>query len=215
MIRPDIDADPTAAATTPLLRVRNLSSPHAGPFSLDLEPGECVTVMGPSGSGKSVFLRMIADLDPNTGEVALDGCRRETCPAPTWRSQVVYQPAEPAWWEATAAAHFDAGQAHIVENLLPQLALRPTLLDDDIGRLSTGERQRLALARSLARRPRVLLLDEPTSALDEESTLAVECLLREQLRAGLAVLLVTHSERQAERLGRRRLKIRDGRLEAA
>jgi ABC-type iron transport system FetAB ATPase subunit len=212
MIRPDIDA---ATATAPLLRIRNLSSPHGGPFSLDLAPGECVTVTGPSGSGKSVFLRMIADLDPNAGEVELGERRRETWAAPDWRSQVVYQPAEPAWWEATAAAHFDAGQSPIVESLLPQLALRPTLLDDDIGRLSTGERQRLALARSLAMRPRVLLLDEPTSALDEESTLAVECVLRAQLQAGLALLLVTHSERQAERLGRRRLNIRDGRLEAA
>jgi len=94
--------------------------------------------------------------------------------------------------------------------LLPLLNLSPALLDSDITRLSTGERQRLALIRSLACQPQVLLLDEPTSALDPASTLAVEQLLRSRLEAGLAIVLVTHSEALAGRLGQRCLHMDKG-----
>jgi len=205
-------ADISDSGASPLLCIRELRSAHAGPFSCELHAGECVTVSGPSGSGKSVFLRMISDLDPNQGEVTLDARRRETWPAPEWRRQVVYQAAEPAWWAPTAGAHFNAADRQSVTQQMERLALDPALLDADIGRLSTGERQRLALLRSLACRPRVLLLDEPTSALDQESILAVETLLRAAVHAGLAIVLVTHAQQQAERLGDRHWTIRKGRL---
>ena len=123
---------------------------------------------------------------------------------------MVYHAAEPAWWELTAAAHFSAEQGACVQGLLPLLNLSPALLDSDITRLSTGERQRLALIRSLACQPQVLLLDEPTSALDPASTLAVEQLLRSRLEAGLAIVLVTHSEALAGRLGQRCLHMDKG-----
>jgi ABC-type phosphate transport system ATPase subunit len=58
----------------------------------------------------------------------------------------------------------------------------------------------------------VLLLDEPTGALDEESTALVEAVLRERLAAGVAILIVTHSPAQGERLGDRRFRMQDGRL---
>lgn len=198
---------------TPRLRIRELQSAHAGPFSLDVAPGECVAILGASGSGKSVFLRMIADLDPNTGEVSLDGRMRETWSAPEWRSKVVYQAAEPAWWEATAGAHFPGAEQQIVLELLPQLGLSAAVLDNDVTRLSTGERQRLALARSLARRPRVLLLDEPTASLDQSTALAVESVLRASLQTGLSIVLVTHSEEQAGRISDRMFRMHNHTLE--
>jgi ABC-type iron transport system FetAB ATPase subunit len=198
---------------TPRLRIRELRSAHAGPISLEVAPGECVAILGTSGSGKSVLLRMIADLDPNMGEVSLDGRIRDTCPAPEWRRKVVYQAAEPAWWEATAGAHFPDDEKQIVSELLPQLGLNAAVLDSDVTRLSTGERQRLALVRSLARRPRVLLLDEPTSSLDQSSTLAVESLLRATLQTGLSIVLVTHSKEQAERISDRMFTMKNKTLE--
>ena len=165
---------------------------------------------GPSGAGKSLLLRMIADLDENTGDALLYGQSRAAMSAPAWRRQVIYQAAEPAWWEPTAADHFAPEQQDSVAALLPRLGLNPTLLATEITRLSTGERQRMALLRSLAMRPRVLLLDEPTAALDSDSIQLVETLLREQLAAGLALVLVTHSEEQAERLADRRMQIAGG-----
>jgi UDP-glucose/iron transport system ATP-binding protein len=193
----------------PRLRVGALVSPHGGPFDLSVEPSECVAVVGRSGSGKSVLLRLIADLDPHEGEVWLDGCTRSSCPAPLWRKQVVYQPAEPAWWAATARAHFAPGDMPGVAALLPELGLDAALLDSDIERLSTGERQRMALVRSLACAPLALLLDEPTAALDQVTTLGVEALLDARVRAGLAVVFVTHSREQAARVGHRLLEVRN------
>lgn len=208
-------ADNNKTKDMPRLHVGELQSDYAGPFSLDVAPGECVAILGPSGSGKSVFLRMIADLDPNTGEVKLDGQLRETWDAPHWRRQVVYQAAEPAWWEATAGAHFSEVEKQDVLARLPRLGLDAGVLDKDVTRLSTGERQRLALVRSLARRPRVLLLDEPTSSLDQASTLLVEEVLRDCLQSGLSIVIVTHSTEQADRISDRTFRMHDNSLEPA
>jgi len=99
-----------------------------------------------------------------------------------------------------------------VQELLPQLHLSPALLDQEVSRLSTGERQRMALIRSLACQPKVLLLDEPTAALDPEAVAATEALLHKEVRNGLSLILVTHSATQAQTLGSRRMTMRDRQL---
>ena len=81
-----------------------------------------------------------------------------------------------------------------------QLGLPANCAQWPIERLSSGERQRLALLRAWQLQPRVLLLDEPTSALDAESTLQVEALLQTHLQQGGAIVLVTHHQAQAERM---------------
>ena len=201
-------------SAAPLLSARDLRSPFGGPFTFDVHAGECIAIQGPSGAGKSVLLRMLADLDPHDGGALLDGRPASSMSAPDWRAAVVYQAAEPAWWEDTAGAHFADADHHVVEATLDALGLAPALLDTDIGRLSTGERQRLALVRSLARRPRVLLLDEPTAALDPDAVARVETLLRARLADGMAVLLVTHAGEQARRLAQRIFRLEQGRLTA-
>lgn len=198
--------------STPLLSIRGLRCAFGGPYDMEIGRGECVAVLGKSGAGKSVLLRLIADMDPGTGEVELEGRSRDSWPAPEWRRRVIYQAAEPAWWASDAAAHFRPGDAALIHALLPTLGLALDVLRVDIARLSTGERQRLALVRSLARAPRVLLLDEPTASLDPASASAMEALLRNRLDAGLAILLVTHSREQAGRTGRRAFEMIDGRL---
>ncbi|MGJ7917029.1 ATP-binding cassette domain-containing protein [Massilia sp. LXY-6] len=204
-----LNADRAACAR---LSARGLRSRFGGPFDFELAAGECVAIQGPSGAGKSVLLRMLADLDPHEGEVLLDGQASSAMPAPAWRAQVVYQAAEPAWWEASAGAHFTAAQRGFVAGAMAALGLAPALLDTEIERLSTGERQRLALVRSLARAPRVLLLDEPTAALDPESVTRAEALLAARLADGMAVLIVTHSAEQARRLAQRIFRLEHGRL---
>jgi ABC-type iron transport system FetAB ATPase subunit len=197
------------------LAARGLGSRFGGPFDFSLQAGECVAIQGPSGAGKSVLLRMLADLDPHEGEVLLDGHSSTSMPAPAWRSKVVYQAAEPAWWEATAAQHFAAAQRGFVQEAMSALGLALGLLDVDIERLSTGERQRLALVRSLAREPRVLLLDEPTAALDPASVARAEALLAARLADGMALLIVTHSADQARRLAQRVFHLEQGKLTTA
>ncbi|GAA4330478.1 ATP-binding cassette domain-containing protein [Variovorax defluvii] len=209
---PDAAGAETPGLPSPRLQVRALRSSFGGPFELALGRGECVCIVGRSGSGKSVLLRLIADLDPGTGEVSLDGTPREHWSAPAWRRRVVYQPAEPAWWAPRAGDHFQGGDAVLVQASMQRLGLVPALLDAEVDRLSTGERLRLALVRSLAIGPRVLLLDEPTAALDEASVASVETLLRERLAQGLSLLIVTHAQEQARRMGARVFEMVSGRL---
>ncbi|HEY1449000.1 MAG TPA: ATP-binding cassette domain-containing protein [Caulobacteraceae bacterium] len=192
-----------------------MSSALAGPFDLAVERGNCVGITGPSGSGKSLFLRMICDLDANQGEVWLDGEPRSHMPAPAWRRQVVYVPAESGWWADQIADHFPKDQLAPAHDMAARLGLPPGIIDGPVSRLSTGERQRLALIRALLMASPVLLLDEPTSALDGDGAARVEAILTERIVAGLALVLVTHEPAQAARLAQRRFVMTAGHLEAA
>ena len=196
------------------LSLKDLKSPIAGPFDLELAAGECLAVTGESGSGKSLFLRMIADLDPNEGEVKLDGVDRSSLPSPAWRRRAPYVAAESGWWLKTAVEHFAPDRLEAARALAASLGVRSTPFEGEVARLSTGERQRLAIVRALVLDSPVLLLDEPTGSLDPESTLKVEAVLIERLRAGLALVLVSHEPAQAGRLGARHRIMRDRRLEA-
>ncbi len=186
-----------------MLSVSALARPEFEPVSFELADGECIAVGGASGSGKTLLLRAIADLDPNRGVVALDGAAREAMTAPEWRRRVVYVAAEPGWWRDTVGGHFDDWDK--ARDLVAATGLPDDCRKWPISRLSTGERQRLGLVRALVLEPRVLLLDEPTSGLDDAATEAVEELVRTRLVGGTSVLWVTHDVEQGRRLARRRL----------
>jgi phosphate-transporting ATPase len=191
-----------------VLTVDRLTRPGLGPVSFRVEAGECLAVRGPSGAGKTLLLRAIADLDPNHGQVRLGVDARDAMPAPEWRRRVAYVPAEPGWWADLARDHFPDPTS--VQPLLAQLGLADQLLDREVAQLSTGERLRLALARALLAKPDCLMLDEPTGALDPEATARVEAVIAERLAEGVAVIWVTHDEGQAMRLARRVLHVENG-----
>lgn len=195
-----------------MLEVVELKTPLIGPVSLSAEGGECVAILGPSGSGKSLFLRAVVDLDPNEGAARLGGHHREQIPAPEWRRRVAMVPSESGWWADRVADHFEDRQT--ARQLLDTLGL-PDALNWEVGRLSTGEKQRAALARALCNKPEALLLDEPTAALDLEATRRVEVLIREQCNAGIAVVLVTHDRDQAMRLASRHFVMARGIFKSA
>ncbi len=196
-----------------MLETRGLRRLHVGPIDLRLERGCCASIAGRSGSGKSILLRMIADLDPHDGDALLDGQPCSGMRARTWRRQVTYVAAESGWWDEHVADHFAPGLD--LPALLPQVGIDPQAAHWPVARLSTGERQRLALLRALCPENRVLLLDEPTSGLDAESTGRVEALLRQRMAAGTAILLVTHDPEQAQRMTAQHYELDDGRLQVA
>ena len=193
-----------------MLEIAGLTCRSLSDVSMHVAPGEAVAVSGVSGAGKSVFLRAIADLDPNYGDVRLNGLSRNAMPAPHWRRQVVYVPAESGWWSDRVGDHFEEGAA--AAGQLHRLHLPTACLDWPVSRLSTGERQRLALVRAMVLAPRVLLLDEPTSGLDPETTLRVEAVLHERLADGAAIIFVSHDPAQTRRFGQRSVQIKDGAL---
>lgn len=195
------------------LMTKGLRSDFAGPFDLKVAAGSCMAITGPSGSGKSLLLRMIADLDPNAGEVWLDEQPRAAMSGPDWRRQATYVAAESGWWSDDVSEHFLGIPPDAIADAARRLGLREALMTSPVAQLSTGEKQRLALMRALLHRPKLLLLDEPTSALDESSVGFAESLLQTFRAAGGTIIIVTHDSRQTQRLGTRHLRMAAGRLE--
>ncbi|EGV51230.1 ATP-binding protein [Candidatus Endoriftia persephone str. Guaymas] len=193
-----------------LLSLHRFSTPLLQPFDLQLQAGECVTLNGPSGCGKSMLLRAIADLDPHQGEMVLDGCSSKSMEPTEWRRQVALLPAESAWWGERVRDHFESpGRA-----TLDALQLPADSPDWGVSRLSSGERQRLALLRLLANHPKILLLDEPTANLDRENTRRVERLLGEwRQQHQCSTIWITHDPEQQQRVGNRHYQIKQGCLE--
>jgi ABC-type iron transport system FetAB ATPase subunit len=177
---------------------------NRGPFELSIGAGECVCLTGPSGIGKTLLLRSIADLDCHEGHVFLDDVESRSIEAPIWRQRVGMLPAESQWWFDTVGEHF----TDVNEAWLERLGFKKETLSWTVSRLSTGERQRLALLRLLANRPQVLLLDEPTASLDVANVGEAEDIINEYRRDHDApVLCVTHDPNQAKRVADRRFEI--------
>jgi len=187
----------------PLLQVDDLRSNQIPPVSFRLVAGDILTVQGPSGVGKSQMLRALADLDDHEGKIRLDGVAQRDIPAVDWRRQVMLVPAESAWWADFVHEHFSRRPP---DDWFDRLSLRYSLFEAPVERLSSGERQRLAVLRALILDPRVLLLDEPTANLDPDNSEAVVALVLEYLqRQGAAAVWVTHNHVERERLGGRTL----------
>ncbi|MCB1757825.1 MAG: ATP-binding cassette domain-containing protein, partial [Gammaproteobacteria bacterium] len=110
-----------------MLEIKKLERSGLRSCAFSLEKGESIVVTGPSGAGKSLLLRAIADLDPNQGEVCLDGRERKTYSACEWRRRVVYLPAESGWWAADVGAHFPAPEKTL--SWLEKLGLPADCLD--------------------------------------------------------------------------------------
>jgi thiamine transport system ATP-binding protein len=171
--------------------------------SLTVPTGEVFALLGPSGSGKSSLLRAIAGLEPCTGEIAFDGESVMRMPPHKRRFALMFQ-------DGQLFPHFDvagnvgyalriAGRPSTerVAELLELVGLagfeRRRVTD-----LSGGEQQRVALARSLAASPRLVLLDEPLSSLDRELRERLAGELHDILRAaGVTAMLVTHDHDEA------------------
>ena len=185
---------------------------------LTLQPGERVAVLGASGSGKSTILNLVSGIDrADSGEISVGGVRVDQL---TEHERTIFRRERIGFvFQAYNLIH----TLTVLENLLLPLELKGPLLSrevdrarallDDVGlldradafpdRLSWGERQRIAVARSLVHEPTLILADEPTGSLDEERGERIVDLLEQMTKSGDgSLLLVTHSNDLASRMDR-------------
>jgi molybdate/tungstate transport system ATP-binding protein len=213
-----------------MIRLENVSL-DSGAFKMEsvsfaAPAGQYTVLMGKTGTGKTTLLEIICGLRiPRSGKVWI-GDRDVTDETPGARG-LGYVPQDGALfptmtvWDQIAFGlkrrvkdlRAEGGQVpRIVKDMAEELGIAHLLERMPQG-LSGGERQRVALARALAIAPQVLLLDEPLASLDEETQdEMIQMLQTMQRKRTVTVLHVTHSRREAERLGQVRLRLKDGRV---
>lgn len=190
--------------------------------SLDIEPGEFVTLLGPSGSGKTTLLNVLAGFTrPDSGSVKLDGTEFLTLPPHKRDLGMVFQSyalfphmsvlrnvGYPLRLRKVAKSEIDRRARAALD-----VVQMGHLADRDIAALSGGQRQRVALARAMVFEPRILLMDEPLSALDKNlrEHMQIE-LKRLHSKLGTTTVYVTHDQREALTMSDRIAVINHGAL---
>ncbi len=211
------------AAPTPAVRARGLTKLYGGRTALDgvdfeLAPGELRGLLGPNGAGKTTLLRTLLHLvSPDAGSVELLGrplARGRGLPLQGVAGFVE----EPTFYSylsgranLEALVELDDGDPGRIDDVLDRVGLADRA-SDRVGGYSTGMRQRLGIAASLVRDPRVLLLDEPTSGLDPMGIRDVGVLLRELAARGVAIVVSSHLIGELEALCGSYTIIRAGRV---
>lgn len=173
-------------------------------ISLVIDGGAPTVLIGPNGSGKTTLLRAAMGLiAPSSGRVIWGG-QPQSSPL---RRAIVFQRPVMLRRSAFGNLHYALASAGVprsarqrrADELLSLVDLQG-LGDRPARRLSGGEQQRLALARALAREPRILFLDEPTASLDPAATKAIEELVRSVSKSGVKIVMATHDLGEARRL---------------
>jgi energy-coupling factor transport system ATP-binding protein len=219
-----VESQQSAAA---LVEVENVSFSYSGPRVLDaidlrVEAGDFLAIVGQNGSGKTTLAKQIVGLlHPAAGRVMLSGKDRSGMrPAESAREVAyVFQNPDHQIFAATVEEeiafgprNFGLGDDEIkrrCEEVLIAVGLQDVRQSDPF-LLSKGERQRIAVASVLVLRPRMLILDEPTTGLDHREQLRMMALVRDLNRAGIAIVIITHTPWLVAEYARRVVLMRKG-----
>jgi len=226
-------SEPVAATSNPptsasLLSIRNVAK-HFGKnivlrdISLEIAEGEFLTILGESGSGKTTLLRILAGFEQSTsGEVWMSGERLDTEPPYRRRVNTVFQ-SYALFPHMTVEQNVGYGlaiakrpAAEIQSRVAEALAKvkMSAYAKSKPSKISGGQQQRIALARALVNRPRLLLLDEPLSALDANLRRQMQVELKAlQREVGITFIFVTHDQEEAMVMSDRIALLRSGELE--
>ncbi|WP_410515191.1 ATP-binding cassette domain-containing protein [Paenibacillus sp. BR2-3] len=214
----------------PILQFRKLSKSISGklPRSLftnaesAIFTADTISLLGPSGQGKSTLLRILALLDsPDTGELLLHGKAPSNYGFRSWRKAVTYVSQHSVMLpgsvednlKVVSSLHGTIFERELAMKCMTELGLESLDWGKPASELSGGEKQRVALVRSLLLRPNLLLLDEVTASLDKDSKLAAEKLLLDWNKGeGTGFLWITHDLEQAERVSSRCWQLSGGTL---
>lgn len=178
-------------------------------LNLKIYTGERLAMVGNSGSGKTTFLRLLADLDqPSEGKILFEDNPIQAYEPRKYRRRVGFVQQTPSLFQGTVednlrfaaeAAERDFSRKK-AESLMARAGLEPSLVDAKADTLSVGQAQRVSIARTMATEPTVLLMDEPTSALDPHSANAIVQLVEDLTRKmQLTAILVLHDLQLAKR----------------
>ncbi|WP_169727899.1 ABC transporter ATP-binding protein [Desulfovibrio inopinatus] len=191
-------------------------------ISLELREGERLRLSGPSGSGKSTLLLCIAGLlEPDAGEIFMDNNPVTPQSLPPHRRGIGLALQDPTLWpHMTVAGNAGYGVHGLTKR---QRAARVAELLDDLGlegmqksrphQLSGGEARRVALARCLAPKPRLLLMDEPLVNLDPQTKeRALACIRKQLKQTGASMIFVSHDPDNSHGLCNRQAVLRQGEL---
>ena len=207
---------------------QNVSYRHDGKeiiknLSVGFLPGDFVSIVGSSGSGKSTFLRLCCHLISPTGGKIFFHDRDMLLENPVeLRKKISYCFQEPVLWGETVEDNV-AFPYHIrgrkidrekIGALLDRFNMDEDYLTHDIKNLSGGEKQRITLIRTLLFEPEVLLLDEATSALDASNTELIEKEILHLNQKGITILWVTHNDAQSRKYANKLLTIENGQIES-
>jgi len=196
-----------------VLKIKNLTFLKSGSINFEIKATEIIGLSGASGSGKTLLLRALSDLDQHQGDIQLDETIQQNTAAHLWRKKVAMLPAETSWWFDTVEEHFKEYDDEKLLTDLAALGFTKQSMQWSIARLSSGEKQRLGLLRLIQNKPQVLLLDEPTANLDKNNTQLFEKFLQNYLAENNAcAICVSHDADQLQRICHRQFVIEKGTL---
>lgn len=187
--------------------------------SFQIESGDFVSIVGPSGSGKSTILRLSCNLiSPTEGDIFFDGINYQQYKPTDLRKNIIYCFQSPYLFGTTVMKNLIF--PYKIRNMEPDFSRIHTLfekfhmssdyLERDVLNLSGGEKQRIALIRSMVFMPKILLLDEITSALDVDNTVIVEEVIQSLNKEGLTIMWITHNPKQSRKYANKVLTIDSG-----